>query len=204
MYGKTSYGRGQYAQEGSSTIVPEEYFVDLARYAPPFLAEIREMAETYRTQGYEVGQLEHDLRDLLDQCFIPTATWGLTRWENVYGVTTNLSLSYEQRREILMAKIRGQGTTTKKMIEDTAAAFSGGEVQVIENSRNYHFIVRFVGIKGIPRNMQAFISMLEEIKPAHLSYEFQYTYTVWNDLKKYTWEELSGKTYDEVKIMEGV
>lgn len=47
MYGKTSYGRGQYAQEGSSTIVPEEYFVDLARYAPPFLAEIREMAERY-------------------------------------------------------------------------------------------------------------------------------------------------------------
>lgn len=75
MYGKTSYGRGQYAQEGSSTIVPEEYFVDLARYAPPFLAEIREMAEIYRTQGYEVGRLQHDLEDLVDQCYIVTSTW---------------------------------------------------------------------------------------------------------------------------------
>lgn len=204
MYGKELYGLSQYALESGFSGNQEEYFVDLARYAPPFLAELCEMAEIYRTQGYEIGQLEHDLRDLLDQCFIPTATWGLTRWENVYGVATNLSLSYEQRREILMAKIRGQGTTTKKMIEDTAAAFSGGEVQVIEDSRNYHFIVRFVGMKGIPRNMQAFISMLEEVKPAHLSYEFQYTYTVWNNLKGYTWDDLSGKTYDEVKIMEGV
>lgn len=204
MYGKGLYGVSKYASEAESSGNQKEYFVDLSRYAPPFLAELREMAEIYRMQGYAVGQLEHDLRDLLDQCFIGTATWGLTRWENVYGVNTNLSLSYEQRREILTAKLRGQGTTTKKMIEDTAAAFSGGEVQVIEDSRNYHFIVRFIGIKGIPRNMQAFINMLEEIKPAHLSYEFQYTYTVWNNLIGYTWESLSEKTYDEVKIMEGV
>ena len=74
MYGKTLYGRGQYSQEGSSNIVPEKYFVDLARYAPPFLAEIREMAEIYRTQGYEVGQLQHDLEELIDQCYIVTAT----------------------------------------------------------------------------------------------------------------------------------
>ena len=103
MYGKTLYGRGQYAQEGSSTIVSKKYFVDLAKYAPPFLAKLREMAEIYRTQGYEVGQLQHDLEDLIDQCYIVTATWGLSRWEQMLGVATNMSLTYEQRREILMA-----------------------------------------------------------------------------------------------------
>ena len=84
------------------------------------------MEEIYRTQGYEVGQLQHNLEDLIDQCYIVTATWGLSRWEQMLGVATNMSLTYEQRREILMAKLRGQGTTTRKMIEDTAAAFSGG------------------------------------------------------------------------------
>lgn len=201
MYGKEIYGLSQYAQERTSSDVSEEYFVDLARYAPPFLAEIRELAEIYRTEGYEVGRLQYDLRDLLDQCFIGTATWGLTRWENVYGVVTNMSLSYEQRREILMAKIRGQGTTTRQMIEDTAATFSGGEVKVIEDNPNHLFIVQFIGIKGIPRNMQAFISMLEDIKPAHLTYRFEYRYTVWRELKPYTWSRLGAMTWDDTRTL---
>lgn len=201
MYGKGLYGVSKYASEAESSGNQEEYFVDLSRYAPPFLAEIRELAEIYRTEGYEVGRMQYDLRDLLDQCFIGTATWGLTRWENVYGVVTNMSLSYEQRREILMAKIRGQGTTTRQMIEDTAATFSGGEVKVIEDNPNHLFIVQFIGIKGIPRNMQAFISMLEDIKPAHLTYRFEYRYTVWSELKPYTWNRLGAMAWDDTRTL---
>lgn len=201
MYGDTQYGRNQYAQERAGSDIPEEYFVDLSKYAPPFLAEIREMAEIYKAQGYEVGQLQHDLEDLIDQCYIVTATWGLSRWENMLGVATNMSLTYEQRREILMAKLRGQGTTTRKMIEDTAAAFSGGEVQVIEDNPSHLFIIRFVGIKGIPRNMRAFVAMLEDIKPAHLAYRFEYRYTIWNEIKPYEWERLGNMTWDEVRIL---
>lgn len=201
MYGKSLYGHSQYALEGSNSIVPEEYFVDLARYAPPFLSEICEMEEIYRTQGYEIGQLQHDLEDLIDQCYIVTATWGLSRWEQMLGVATNMSLTYEQRREILMAKLRGQGTTTRKMIEDTAASFSGGEVRVIEDNPNHFFIIQFIGIKGIPRNMQAFVSMLEDIKPAHLAYRFEYRYTIWNEIRPYTWKHLGTMTWDDTRTL---
>ena len=204
MYGNTLYGLAKYAREAEDSHTPKEYFVDLARYVLPFLAELRELAELYRAEGYEIGYLQHNLRDLFDQCFIATATWGLVLWESMYGAVTNLSLSYEQRREILLAKLRGQSTTTKQMIEDTAAAFSGGEVQVIEDNPHHHFVIRFVGIKGIPRNMQAFIDMLNDIKPAHLSYSFEYTYTVWGNLKDFTWGALRAKTWAEVKVMEGV
>lgn len=204
MYGNSVYGLKKYADDKASSGMQDDYYVDLARYVPTFLAEIREMAEIYRVQGYEAGKLQHDIEDIIDQCFVDTATWGLLRWESVYGIITNMSLSYEQRREIVKAKMRGQGTTTKRMIQETAAAFSGGEVNVIEDNAHNHFIVKFIGIKGIPRNMQAFIEMLEDIKPAHLSYEFQYTYTLWGNLKKFTWGGLSGITYGELKIMEGV
>ena len=93
MYGNIQYGRNQYAQERAGSNIPEEYFVDLTQYAPPFLAEIRELAEIYRTQGYEVGQLQHELEELIDQCYIVTATWGLSRWEQMFGVATNMSLT---------------------------------------------------------------------------------------------------------------
>ena len=201
MYSKSLYGVEKYGEGATQNGVSDEYFIDLACYAPPFLAEIRELAELYRTEGYTIGQLQHDLEEMRDQCFVPTATWSLNQWEKMYGIDVNLTLSFEQRREIIAAKIRGKGTTTKQMIEDTAAAFSGGEVEVIEDNLNYHFIVRFIGIKGIPRNMQAFIAMLEEIKPAHLKYTFEYTYTTWNSLRPLTCDEISDETWDSLRIM---
>lgn len=201
MYGKDIYGKQQYSGQPGTDADPEEYFVDLSRYAPPFLANIREIAGAYRAQGYEVGRLQYGLGDLLRQSFVSTATWGLARWEKTYGIATNLSLTYEQRREIILAKLRGQGTTTRQMIEDTAAAFSGGEVKVIEDNQNHRFIIRFVGIKGIPRNMQAFIRMLEDIKPAHLAYVFEYRYTVWSGLSSYSWSSLGGMKWESIRIL---
>ena len=52
--------------------------------------------------------------------------------------------------------------------------------------------------------MQAFIDMLEDIKPAHLSYSFEYTYTVWGNLKGLTCGDLKAQTWGEIRIMEGV
>lgn len=166
------------------------------------MSEKAEMDVIYTAQGYEIGLARHNLEDLVEQCFVSSATWGLLRWEEVFGVATNMSLSYEQRREIIMAKIRGQGTTTAEMIKGVAEAFSGGEVEVIEDNSNYHFIVRFIGIYGIPRNMQAFISMLEDIKPAHLWYTFSYKYIIWDDLKPKTWNDLRPYTWDGLRIDE--
>lgn len=204
MYGKMRYGISKYSQEAASEQYQDEYFHDVSKYVPDYLIAKRELRASCHAEGYEIGLAYHNIRDSFDQMFLTTATWGLNRWEDMYGIETNLSLSYEQRREITVAKIRGQGTTTRQMIEDTAAAFSGGEVQVIEDNPRYHFVVRFVGVKGIPRNMQAFIDMLEEIKPAHLSYSFEYTYTVWDNLRTMTWTEMKWKSWKDVKIMEGV
>ena len=59
MYGKVSYGLLNYAQESASGgSSADDHFVDLTRYVPPFLAQIRELAEIYRTEGYEAGQLK--------------------------------------------------------------------------------------------------------------------------------------------------
>lgn len=202
MYGKNQYGLTQYARDSTPDSGQADYYIDLKQYVPPFVSEKAEMDVIYTAQGYEIGLARHNLEDLVEQCFVSSATWGLLRWEEVFGVATNMSLSYEQRREIIMAKIRGQGTTTAEMIKGVAEAFSGGEVEVIEDNSNYHFVVRFIGIYGIPRNMQAFISMLEDIKPAHLWYTFSYKYIIWDDLKPKTWNDLRPYTWDGLRIDE--
>ena len=75
---------------------------------------------------------------------------------------------------------------------------------MIEDNPNHLFVIQFIGIKGIPRNMQAFINMLEDIKPAHLAYRFEYRYTIWEELKPYTWKQLGAMIWDEVRTLKEV
>ncbi|MEW9096403.1 MAG: YmfQ family protein [Clostridiaceae bacterium] len=204
MYGSTKYGITKYGEELSSTEEVNLYRPDLLTYLPPILREIKEFKIIDDVVGYELGLLNWNIQDLLKQCFIDTATWGLTLWEKEYGINIDISKSYEERREIIKAKKRGHGTVTKKLIKETAEAFSGGEVEIIEHPESYSFTVQFIGVRGIPKNLAGFKDILDDIKPAHLSYDFKYTYTVWDHLseKKLTWNDGKNKSWNDLKVYE--
>jgi uncharacterized protein YmfQ (DUF2313 family) len=154
--------------------------------------------------GEVVGNLINDRDDFFSQLFIADATWGLTAWEKALGITTDQSKSYAFRRERIQAKLRGSGTTTMAMIKQVAAAYSYGDVEVIEDTSNYKFTVKFVGTLGIPENMSDLTLTIEEIKPAHLRCEFEYTYISWDKFENYnkTWNEwdVLELSWDEFEI----
>lgn len=202
-YGSNKYGEFIYSQEGT--------------YAPPINREYNSRLMEYLTSNYqrgntrklmqiiefELGELQHFSEGLGLQSSINIATWGLRRWEEELGIKYNPSLAYEERRENIKSKLRGRGTTTGSMIKNVAESFSGGEVDIIEYPNEHKFVVKFIGVRGIPRNMQGFIEMLEIIKPAHLVYSFKYTYTVWNHIEDKVWDQVNILTWDDLKIYEG-
>lgn len=202
MYGSQEYGVNLYGQDLSiQDIVINAIKPNLIKYIALFLREVSEFKVWNDSCGYELGLLKYKLDDILKQFFIDTATWGIPCWEQQYGIQIDINKTYEDRREIIKAKMRGTGTTTKQMIKNAAEAFSNGECEVIEHPENYSFTVKFIGIKGIPHNMQAFKDMLEIIKPAHLACDFNYIYTVWSFLenKKLIWSEAKANTWDKLK-----
>ena len=201
-YGAHKYGEYKYGEESIPGSDIEVRAPDLMLLLPWFYKGNITMKELQNTVSKELGRLYYHLEDFINQLFVDTATWGLSIYEKDLDLATNPSLSYEERRELIKAKLWGRGTTTKQMIKETAEAFSGGEVDVIEYPSEYRFVVKFIGVKGIPRNMQGFIDMLEAIKPAHLAYEFKYTYTVWNFIKHITWNDVSGMTWDDLRVYE--
>lgn len=202
MYGSNLYGQGVYGQNNASESDKEDRYIDLLMYLPSFYHEIKEMKELQTILGFEVGELKYSLEDLISQCFISSATWGLDRWEKVFGIQTDRSKSFERRREILLAKLRGSGTTTKEMIKNVAIAFSGGEVAVQEYPREHKFVIQFIGVKGIPQNMAGLKNAIDEIKPAHLSFDFKYTYTVWSQIDM-SWEQAGQGTWGNLRTYEG-
>jgi len=201
MYGNSLYGQVDYGEDNQGIINPDDYYINLIKYLPDFYHNIMEMKELQTALGYEAGKAVYSIQDMIEQCFISTATWGLDGWEKILGISTDKSKPYETRREIILAKLRGFGTTTKEMIENVAIAFSGGEVAIHEYPSQHRLVVQFIGVRGIPPNMAGLINAIEEIKPAHLAYTFKYTYTTWGQINM-SWGETSNKTWGELRIYE--
>lgn len=195
LYGEASYGSSQ------ESMRDEIIEVDLMKYLPTYWHEIEQMKVLQEILGKNLAEVIAFKQDLFNQMFIETATWGLSRWEKIFGLPTEIEKNYSFRRERIKAKIRGSGTTTKQLIINIASAFSNGEVEVIEYPNEYRFVVKFVGVKGVPANMKDLTSSIEEVKPAHLAFTFEYTYNYWNNLKAYTWSALSIHTWDKVKVI---
>jgi len=168
---------------------------------PPYYLTSYIMRSVWDAQGHEIDRLNDTLDEILEQFFVDTATWGLELWEQFLGLPIDKTKPEQFRRERIKAKLRGYGTVTKGLIKNVASAFANGEVEVIEYPSEYKFVVKFVGVKGIPPNMSDLTKTIEEIKPAHLNYEYQYTYNVWNLLTSKVWNDLAHYTWEQVRVI---
>ena len=135
--------------------------------------------------------------DFYKQAFVESAGWSLPMWEHMLGIK-KLSDGYEARRENIFAKLRSTGVSSKKSLERLCHSFSGGDVKIIEDNPNYSFMVKFVSKQSIPANLDGLTRALEEVKPAHLHWDYIMAYNIWLQAKSMTWE-LSSQTWGEDK-----
>lgn len=174
--------------------------MDLMKLLPDIYEDNNTMKILQKNLSENINNLSKSLNETIDQGFISSATNLLSRYEKIYGLEVDISKSNDFRRERIKAKLRGQGTTTKELIKNVVSSFSNGDVEVIEDSANYTFKIKFVGVKGIPSNMADLILTIEEIKPAHLSFSFEYSYNTWSDIKKSTWQNIKIDTWQNLKV----
>lgn len=200
-YGQIWYGDINIVDEDlPEPITPPGGIVpDLMAYLPLYYSKTGVMAKIQQVLAEEIGLIKYSLSDAFAQFFVDTATWGLALWEEFLGIKTDKSKPIEHRRSVIKAKIRGSGTTTKEMIKRVAMAYSGGEVDIIEYPEEYRFVVKFIGVRGIPPNMPDLTNTIEQIKPAHLAFSYIYTFMIWGETKGYTWGSVKDKTWYDLK-----
>jgi hypothetical protein len=139
--------------------------------------------------------------DLLLQLDPHTATWGLDCWESALGLQTDHTRDLEFRRTRVVAKLRGQGTTTVALIQAVSESFSNGQVDVREFAPEYRLEIHFVGTIGIPPNLEDLQAALDDILPAHLAWEFVIYYRTHEMASQYTHGELAA--FQHTTIREG-
>lgn len=174
---------------------------NLMRYLPGYYKTSKVMTNITNAEDIELKNFKSELNNTLNQFFVDLADTRLDKWEEELGIRTNKSKPWEYRRSVIKSKLRGQGTVTVHLLKNIAESYSNGEVDIIEDNPKYTFTIKFVGSKGIPPNMEDLKRTIEEIKPAHLKFEFEFTYLTWDEFDNYdkTWDEWESLnlTWDE-------
>ena len=85
-----------------------------------------------------IARAERDKDVTIAQLF-PSTTggWGLELWERAWGIPADLTQTDQRRRERILGKVKGTGTTTLEVIRGIAGSFSTYPVKVVEDSALY-------------------------------------------------------------------
>tara|TARA_Y100000588_G_C14107514_1_gene861486 strand:+ start:504 stop:1049 length:546 start_codon:yes stop_codon:yes gene_type:complete len=169
---------------------------------PQFLREAELFNKFYDVLGLQMDDLYSAMSDVKDQLNITTATWGLSYWEEMLGIEVNLSKSPEFRRSVILSKLRGVGTVTKDLIQESSKSFKNGSLAVVEHADEYRLTLRFTELNGVPPNFDDYKAFVREVIPAHLDYAFTIKYVLNKELNPFTNDYLTRHTHGELRVLD--
>ena len=122
----------------------------------------------YQVMGLEWDEVWRIMDSMWEQPFLEQATWGLRYWEQAYGLATDETKSYEERRRIVSAKRSYKRPMNPAGLEAVLSNFTGGIAVVTENVAPYTFSVELDSL-GNPIDYHAVSQLIRRLKPSHLS-----------------------------------
>ena len=145
--------------------------------------------------------LKNEIIEFCDNLFIDTSSWGLDYFEKFLEVDS-VSRDIDTRKNVIKNKSKFRGITNIDTVVNLCSQYGFGEVEVDENFKNGKFIIRFISKEGEPENLRDLINQLDLIVPAHVEYDFHFTYVLWGEINNKTWEEVHEMTWDYIRKLD--
>ena len=180
-----------------STIAGER----MKSYWPEAIRKILEFQAIAKAEGFEVDFLKNDIELVVNEAYLSTmGEERVSEWEKELGIAPGSEESLQDRRDTIIARIRGQGKLNTELINSIVGAFTGGIAEsYIKDS------VLYVKITPPPGNKQyKFANVVQELNkkvPAHLGISVTRNYSTWGEVAENyadwnainqlnTWEDL--------------
>ena len=146
-------------------------------------------------------ELEGGLQKTVDDSFWSGASGNdmLSRYEKMFGLSSDTDKSDRYRRERISARVAGAGTTTASLIQHIAESYTNAAVELQENFSVYTVIARFVGTSGIPGNISDIKASIEEAIPAHLKVLYEYIFNTYGSVGTFTHAQLVAYTHYKIR-----
>ena len=171
-------------------------------YYPQVVQTIKEFKAIIDGESPEFDELSAGRDKVINDAYLSTMTEGrVEQWENLLGIKPLENSTVSDRRDTIIARIRGQGKLNTAMINSIVNAFTGGTANsYVENG------VLYVEITPPPENKQfQFANVEQELKlkvPAHLGFNVSRNYLDWREVKRdfATWQDVKNNfgTWQEV------
>jgi hypothetical protein len=161
-------------------------------YYPQIIQSVLEFQAIIDGEHLEIEKLADGTIRVINDAYLTTMSEDrIKQWENVLGIQPIEYSSISDRRDTIIARIRGQGKLNTERINAIVNAFTGGTANSwIEDG------VLYVEITPPPENKQfRFENVEQEIAknvPAHLGLNIRRNYQLWSgvEYENATWSEV--------------
>ena len=166
-------------------------------YYPHVIKTIQEFKAITLTEGVELEDIHGKFQSVTDNAYLTTMDEKrVSEWEQILGIVPIQSSTVGDRRDTVIARIRGQGKLNTALINSIVNAFTGGTANSwVEDS------ILYVEITPPPGNKQfQFANVEQELSkkvPAHLNFKVSRNYLEWREIKNNysTWGDVKN-TFD--------
>ena len=174
----------------------------MINYYPQAIQAILEFNAIIDGESPEIQGISDGVQSVIDNAYLLTmGEKRIEQWENMLGIHPLEHSSESDRRDTIIARIRGQGKLNRELINIIVSTFTGGTANSWVNDG-----VLYVEITPPPNNKQyRFENVEQELfkkVPAHLELNVQRNYFTWSEIEnKYpTWQNVE----DEFSTWENV
>lgn len=152
-------------------------------YYPHVIKIIQEFKAITCVEGFEIDFLTSDIDVIINEAYLTTMGESrIKQWEKKLGLVASTDDSIEDRRDKIIATIRGNGKLNTELINSIVGAFTHGTaVSYIEDSTLYVKIQPPVGNK-----QYKFANVEQALRPkvpAHLGLVVIRDYATWGEVK---------------------
>lgn len=173
-------------------------------YYPSVIKAIQEFKAIINGEGFEFDEMQNEVDNVINNAHLSTMLEDrVTVWENVLGIQPIADSTLDDRRDTIIARIRGQGKLNSTLINMIVNAFTGGTANsYVKDS------VLYVEITPPPSNKSfRFENVEQELRkkiPAHMDFKVSRNYLTWGEVKASyaTWQDVKDgfETWNDVKI----
>lgn len=141
--------------------------VDILQHLPAFLKKDKQFQGANDADSEEHDRIRFALQDLLDQLFVESATWGLSRWEELLGIEVKAESTEVERRAEIIRRLQKPKSVTEEFLEKLINMYIADESgKVTADTSDYSVEIRFNAVSH-----EALSKIIHGVKtyiPAHL------------------------------------
>lgn len=153
-----------------------------------------------KTFDYSINEIKGFLKKIGDNFWFDTMDedLGLPILSRKLDLLLDSSLSTVAKRKLIEARYKNKGKVNEELLQKICDSWRNGAINVEFNDE---ILIKFVGVGGIPSDVDNLKKEIEMAKPAYLMVKYAYAFLYWQLFNSFdlTWEEFESadKTFQE-------